>query len=485
MRVRISPFEARLTVYRLLGKAAADALIWMMSRNSHRVDKAAIALSKWLERLARLEDHKEHWRQFRALWEGDHPSLRLVRRLFTELHPRVRKGILENLLINATFVGALKRRNLHRQGKAAPVLLVISPAQRCNLRCKGCYAAQYAEEELPFDVFDRVIREGKEMGTYFYVISGGEPFVYPRLLEIFEKHSDCAFLIYTNGTLITKEMARRLAELGNAAPAVSIEGMEEETERRRGKGVFKRVMEAFDNMREAGMLYGFSATATRENTASISSEEFIQLMVEKGCYFGWYFTYIPIGHSPSLEYMPTPEQRNRLREAITHFRDRYPIFVADFWGDGRLTGGCMAGGRIYAHINASGIVEPCVFFQFYADNIKEKPLEEALNSPFFKAIRRRFPWTENELRPCPIIDCPWVLREAVKEGGAKPSNAGVLHLLSESADFVDRYALEYLRIVDPVWERLKREGRVTKGRPLPLGGKEGIDKDSPYVRGEA
>lgn len=183
--------------------------------------------------------------------------------------------------------------------------------------------------------------------------------------------------------------------------------------------------------------------------------------------------------------MPTPAQRNCLREAITYFRDRYPIFVADFWGDGRLTGGCMCGGRIYAHVNASGIVEPCVFFQFYADNVKEKSLEEALNSPFFKAIRRRFPWTENELRPCPIIDCPWVLREAVREGEAKPSNAGVLHLLKESAELMDRYALEYAKIVDPVWERIKREGRVAKGRPLPLGGKEGIDKGSPYVRGEA
>ena len=485
MRVRVSPFEAKLAVYRLVGKVVTDALVWMVSHNGHRIDKAAVTLSKWLERLARLEDHKEHWRQFRALWEGNHPSLQLVKRVFTDLHPNVRRKAFENLLINVTFVGALKRRRLHRQGKAAPVLLVISPTQKCNLRCKGCYAAQYAKEELPLEVFDSVIREGKEMGTYFYVISGGEPFVYPGLLEIFEKHNDCAFLVYTNGTLITKEMARRLAELGNVAPAVSIEGFEEETDRRRGKGMFKRVMEAFDNMREVGMLYGFSATATRENTDTIGSEEFIRLMVEKGCYFGWYFIYIPIGHAPSLEYMPTPEQRNRLREAITYFRDKYPIFVADFWGDGRLTGGCMAGGRIYAHINASGIVEPCVFLQFHVDNVKEKSLEEALNSPFFRAIRRRFPWTENELRPCPIIDCPWILREAVREGGAKPSNAGVLHLLGESAEFMDRYALEYARLVDPVWERLKREGRVAKGRPLPLGGKEGVDKGSPFVRGEA
>ncbi len=477
MGLRMLPRKAQLALYRAGGKAVLRPLLWLISHNHGRMERYAIMLANTMEKLARLEDHKEHWRQFRSLWERRHPSLKLVERIFHELHPNVRRKAFENLGLNVTFLGALIRRQYHRQGKAAPVLLTISPTQRCNLNCKGCYAGRYAKEELPFEVFDRVIREGKQLGTYLYVISGGEPFMYPRLLEIFERHNDCAFLVYTNGTLIDKEMARRLRDLGNVGPAISIEGFERETDARRGKGTFKRIMKAFENLREVGMLYGASITVTRENCELVSSEEFVKFLVDLGCYFAWYFIYMPIGRGACLELMPTPTQRNRLREAITMWRDRYPIFLADFWNDGRLTSGCMSAGRIYAHLNASGVLEPCVFFQFYKDNLKEKSLEEALNSDFFKAIRRRFPWAENELRPCPIIDCPWILREAVKEAGAKASHPGSESLLNEFADFLDHYAREFARIVDPVWERLKQKGRIPPGRPLPLGGKEGIDQE--------
>jgi len=162
--------------------------------------------------------------------------------------------------------------------------------------------------------------------------------------------------------------------LGNAAPAISIEGFEKETDARRGEGTFKRIMEAMDNLRNAGVPFGFSATPTKLNIETLMSDEFIDLMIEKGCSIGWFFQYVPIGRKPDVSLMATPEQRFRLRRRSIEIRNTKPIFIGDFWNDGPYVGGCICGARQagYFHINCHGDVEPCVFLQFSVDNIKDK-----------------------------------------------------------------------------------------------------------------
>ena len=296
------------------------------------------------------------------------------------------------------------------------------------------------------------MEQTKDLGIFFVTISGGEPFVRKDLLDLFEKHRDIYFQIYTNGTLIDKRMAENLADLGNAAPVISVEGFEEETDKRRGKGTFKRVMAAMDHLRENGVVFGGSLTETRHNIDLISNERFVDMLVEKGAMILWYFQYIPIGREPRVDLMPTPEQRDMLRRRIEHLRTKKPIFIGDFWNDGPHVDGCIAGGRKYLHINAKGDIEPCVFTHFAVDNIRKTTLKQSLSSNFFKAIRARQPYRQNLLTPCMIIDAPEVLREVVKKCKAHPTHPGAETIISTLAPHLDMYSREYHKIADKVWE---------------------------------
>lgn len=376
-----------------------------------------------------------------------------VKKRLPEMHKNVRKGAI-NFLTDALFYKAKMREEFEKKtGFSPPLLMVISPSMRCNLNCVGCYAGMYSKkDDLPVDVLDRVIREAKEMGIYFLVISGGEPFFYKPILDVFKEHGDVTFQVYTNGTLIDRDLAQEIAEMGNVIPCISVEGFKEETDARRGDGVYEKVIQAMDNLREARALFGFSATVTRQNSDLLTSERFVDFyMEEKGCFIGWYFQYMPIGTRPSLDLMTTPEQRIQRLERINRMRREKQVLISDFWCDGPLVGGCMAAGHNYLHINHRGDVEPCVFAHFAVDNIKEKSLLEALNSDFFREIRSRRPYHPNLLRPCMIIDHPYVLRECVAKCGAHPTHPEAEGIITDLAPELDRYGEEYGRLADEVW----------------------------------
>ena len=382
-----------------------------------------------------------------------------VKKRLPELHKNVRHGAI-NFLTDALFYKSRVREAFEREhGFGPPLLLVISPTMRCNLKCVGCYAGMYSKrDDLPKEVLDRVLVEAKEMGIYFIVISGGEPFYYRPIMDIFRKHHDVTFQVYTNGTLIDRKLAREIAEMGNVIPCISVEGYEQETDARRGAGVYAKVIQAMDNLKEQRALYGFSATVTRFNSDTLTSEDFVDYyMEEKGCFIGWYFQYMPIGTRPSLELMTTPEQRIQRLERINRIRREKKALISDFWCDGPLVGGCMAGGHNYLHINQNGDVEPCVFAHFAVDNIKEKSLLEALNSDFFRHIRSRRPYHPNLLRPCMIIDHPYVLRECVAQSGARPTHPEAEGVITELAPDLDAYGEEYGRLADEVWMEMYPE----------------------------
>jgi len=371
-----------------------------------------------------------------------------------KVSPQVREKIVMNLINNAMIQGQPKRIAFaQKYGISPPNLLVISPTMKCNLRCYGCYAWQYSKKkDLPYDVCNRVIDEANDIGLYFFVITGGEPFCWNKIYDFLKRHNDSFFQIYTNGQMIDNKAAERLAELGNAVPCISVEGFEKETDERRGKGVWKKIMSAMDALRENGVLFGFSVTATRGNNELVVSDEFIDIFINKGAFIGWYFNYVPIGKEPNMELMPTPEQRDYRRSRIVEIRKIKKIIVADFWNDGPLVNGCMAGGKNYLHVNVNGDVEPCVFVHFAADNIKEKSLIDILTSDFFMAFRKRQPYTENHLRPCSIIDNPYILRDIVAETGAYPTHEGAETIISCLAGPLDKYASDYKKIADKVWE---------------------------------
>lgn len=391
-----------------------------------------------------------------------------LKHAFNGYSPVVKKKIKENFFINECVKGAAQRAKLKSKlGINIPETMVISPTMKCPLRCRGCYAAQYAKDaDLEYAVFDGLITEAKSMGIYFFVISGGEPFVYPRIWDLLEKHNDCWFQIYTSGVTMNQENALRLAGLGNVNLCISVEGFEKETDFRRGPGHFQKVLKAFANLREAGLPFGFSATATRENNDLIMSENFVEFYKKQGAFFGWYFQYMPIGRSPNFDLVPTPKQRISRFYKMFELRKNQDIFLVDFWNDGCLSGGCIAGGRSYLHINHQGDIEPCVFCQISKENIHTTGLLDALTkSTLFKAIRKRQPYNENLLLPCIMIDNPNVLREVLDEANPQETcGGGAKRLVTDLYDEVLRYAREYAVYANDAWSKLYENGNIPSDR---------------------
>ena len=370
------------------------------------------------------------------------------------LHPNVRKRFVAGMMANffmrdPELTGSL----LKEYGITSPTAILISPSMRCNLKCVGCYASEYdCEQDLSEDEVENIINQCEELGSRMFVPLGGEPFVWRHLLDVAERHPQSVFTPFTNATMINDRVADRIVELGNVCPTISIEGGREATDARRGAGTYDRIMAAMDRLRERGAMFAFSATATSQNIDEITSEEFADLMVEKGAFYGWYFLYMPVGREPDLSLMPNAEQRVRLHERVMHIRNTRPILVADFWGDGPLTGGCLSGGRKYIHINNKGDVEPCIFAHFATDNIKEKSLIECLSSDFFKDLRNMAPFGKNLLLPCPLIDHPGVMKKAVERNGAYPTHDGALTMLNEMQPELHVYAKQVREALTPVWQ---------------------------------
>jgi MoaA/NifB/PqqE/SkfB family radical SAM enzyme len=257
-------------------------------------------------------------------------------------------------------------------------------------------------------------------------------------------------------------MVSRLIEVGNVMPAFSLEGYEKETDERRGTGHFNKVMNAMRLMRENGLSFCGSFTHSSKNTDIITDPSYIDFLHQQGVFALWLFSYVPVGRNPDTALMPSPEQRDQLRQSTIGFRATKPMLFVDFWNDGPLISGCLAGGRKYLHINANGDVEPCVFCHFAADNIRKTTLKDALSSPLFKLIREKQGEHDNLLRPCMLIDHPDYGREFFSSAGVYPTHPGAEEIFTALADKMDEYSEDYAEIADQVWENDFQDHPVRK-----------------------
>jgi len=383
-----------------------------------------------------------------------------------------------------------------RHGDYPPGFLTISPSRACNLTCKGCYAGtEDAPATLDFATFNRIIREMDELwGARFVVISGGEPFMYKSdgkdLLDVAEEHPDSYFMVYTNGTLITQEVAERMAKLGNITPAISVEGRLKTTEERRGEGVFGKVMDAFGNLRDAGVPFGLSMTATCHNCDELLSDEVVDFYFEEqGAMYGWIFQYMPIGTNYDLSLMVTPEQRLKLQRRIWQVIRERKIFLMDFWNSGTSTHGCLAAGREsgYFYINWNGDITPCVFVPYAAGNIHKiykegGTLIDLMEIDFFKEIRT---WqksygyntkpneTKNLILPCVHRDHFDFLLPLIEKHSPKPLNQEAARALQDPVycQGLLKYDTACAKVLDPVWQAEYLDGRPkrTQGVRRPKG----------------
>ena len=350
---------------------------------------------------------------------------KLIKSIWTDFDRDVRRTTFRNFLVNSAILGNDQRYETEKKYDCnVPWAILLDPTSACNLLCTGCWAAEYGHKlNLSYEELDNIITQGKAMGTYMYIYTGGEPLVRKKdIIRLCEKHDDCEFLCFTNGTLIDEEFADEMLRVKNFVPAISVEGFEKATDSRRGEGTYKAIERAMAILKKKKLIFGVSCCYTKYNAQDIGSEAFFDDLIEKGVKFAWFFTFMPVGADSGTELMATAEQREFMYRQIRTFRRTKPLLTMDFWNDGEYVGGCIAAGRKYLHINANGDIEPCVFAHYSDSNIREKTLLEAYCSPLFMAYRHNQPFSDNLLRPCPILDNPGRLAKMVDETGAKSTD---------------------------------------------------------------
>ncbi len=341
-----------------------------------------------------------------------------------ETDPHVLKMHLLNAGYQAGFHGYTKTGEYGKTHDCRlPWIILVDPTSACNKHCIGCWSAEYGNKlNLTFEELDDLITQGEKLGIFFYMMTGGEPLMRQKdIIKLCEKHPKSMFYAFTNGTLITEKLCEDMQRVGNFALCLSVEGFEEENDARRGEGSFEQAVSKMQMLRDHGLIFGTSICYTSKNYETVTSDEFLDFLIDKGVKYSWYFHYMPVGNDANPDLMCTPEQReymvNRIRE-VRDWNGGKPIFLMDFQNDAEFVGGCIAGGKYYAHINPNGDVEPCVFIHYSNANIRDMSLEDALTQPLFKAYQKAQPFNQNSFMPCPMLENPEKLGKLVAATGA-------------------------------------------------------------------
>ncbi|MGC8746199.1 MAG: radical SAM/SPASM domain-containing protein [Candidatus Saccharicenans sp.] len=369
------------------------------------------------------------------------------------------------------------QKYFEKYGIKPPSFCTISPTQKCNLNCAGCYAASNARSlaSLPYWIVERLVKEMRDIiGASFIVISGGEPFMWKDgekgLLTLAEEFNDMFFLVYTNGTLLDDQTSKRLLELGNITPAISVEGYEAETDHRRGKGIYQKIMNNIDNLKKYGVGFGVSVTATKENLPVLLEDKFYEYWFDEvGATYMWMFHLMPIGRArETMHLVLSPEERVQLLTKWEKLLFKRGYFIGDFWNSGAASRGCIAYGRTngYFYVDWNGNIMPCVFVPYYKDNLFElykngRTIDEALMSDFFKRGRQ---WQEeygylssppgNFFAPCSIRDNHKYFREKILTPDIKPEDEHAKAAL-EDPEYYQKMAEfdeKIHQLTEPMWK---------------------------------
>ncbi|MGN0483537.1 MAG: radical SAM protein [Lachnospiraceae bacterium] len=439
-------------------KAFGAAIDLALHRINKDREKGLLEITDLAEKFMGDNFQKESYENARAMIKDPNNKwMHYINRVLDETDAHVAKMTALNLGYQAAFYSTKTIRKMREVYDCnIPWLILMDPTSACNLHCTGCWAAEYGNRlNLSFEDLDNIVTQGKELGIYFYMMTGGEPLVRKAdIIRLCEKHQDVAFHAYTNGTLVDQAFCDEMKRVGNLSLSISVEGFEEANDGRRGAGVFQKVMHTMDLLHKNGLIFGASICYTRNNIETVTSDAFYDLLIEKGCRFAWYFHLMPVGMKAAPELMPTAEQREYMYHRIREVRGKTggkEIYVMDFQNDGEFVGGCIAGGRNYCHINPNGDVEPCVFIHYSGANIHDKSLLECLKQPLFMAYRDRQPFNKNMLRPCPMLENPEILQQMVKESGAHSTDLEAAEPVEHLCGKCMEYAKEWEKTAERLW----------------------------------
>ena len=387
----------------------------------------------------------------------DSKWMKYIDNLLNDVHPNIIKAKALNTAYEAGYRGFRIAQDMKKKHDInIPWIILVDPTSACNLKCTGCWSAEYGHLiQLSYEELDRIITEGEELGIYAWLMTGGEPLICKAdILKLAEAHPYSSFHIFTNGTLIDDAFCEEVVRLGNIAPSISLEGFEEVNDLRRGKGVFQKVMHAMDTMKKHKLLFGTSICYTSSNYKTVTSDEFLDMIISKGVKYTWYFHYMPVGNDASTDLLLTPEQREYMYHRVREIRageGGKPIIAVDFQNDGEYVSGCVAGGKYYCHINPNGDVEPCVFIHYSSANIHDMSLLDCLKQPLFKAYKANQPFNPNHLKPCPMLENPEKLIQMVHETGAKSTDLQSPETVENLCGKCEHYAADWNDTADKLW----------------------------------
>jgi len=287
-----------------------------------------------------------------------------------------------------------KRRTAEDKGEHIPPFLIASITSSCNLHCAGCYSrcnhATVDSEpvrQLTDEEWSRIFDEAEDLGISFILLAGGEPMMRKGVIEAAGRRKDILFPIFTNGTYFDEDYFELFDKHRNLLPVMSIEGDREHTDERRGEGVYDTLIANMDEMKRRGLLFGASVTVTTRNIREVASQEFLGSLSDRGCKAVIFVEYVPVTDE-SKELAPSDEEREYLAGEIQRLREEHPEMVyISFPGDEKSSGGCVAAGRGFFHINSHGGAEPCPFSPYSDINVRDCSLREAMHSPLFMALR--------------------------------------------------------------------------------------------------
>ena len=306
---------------------------------------------------------------------------------------------------------SLRRMDNEKAGLHVPSYLIASITSSCNLHCAGCYSrANHATEDcapqkqLTTEQWENIFRQAEELGVSFVLLAGGEPMLRYDVIEAAGKHPDILFPIFTNGTFLGQKYFQLLNRCRNLVPVISIEGDQLLTDARRGEGIYEKIMDNMEKLQKQGLLFGCSITVTTENLEEVLSDEFVASLASRGCKAVFYIEFVPVTDE-ARHLAPGDAERERIRSGIDRLRTDHPetVFVS-FPGDEKSSGGCLAAGRGFFHINSHGGAEPCPFSPYSDINVAETSLWEALQSKLFLSLREGGHLLEDHAGGCVLYE---------------------------------------------------------------------------------
>ena len=342
-----------------------------------------------------------------------------ARRMLTETDPRVLCKFTWNFGVKGVRSVQRFKKRLAR-GEHFPPFLYISIINSCNLRCQGCWVKVDGPRHfIDADRMDRLITSAKRRGNSFFGLLGGEPLMHPQLLDILGHHRDCYFQIFTNGQLITDEIARELRRLANATPLISIEGTSSVSDTRRGRrNVLDKTLAGLDACTRNRLIVGVATSVCRSNVDELVSEAWLRHLIGRGVHYVWYHTYRPVGDNACPELALTAEEVLHVRRFVVRMRSQLPLALVDAYWDDKGQALCPMATGISHHINPWGDVEPCPIIQFATESIDdERDIFDVLNdSAFIRDFRET---AAKNTRGCIVLERPDLVKAVVERHGAR------------------------------------------------------------------